>query len=154
MVKNQAGQHVYVQMNRRDGAPLTAGVTIRVSGGGATPVVGAAALSNLGEGLWSYPPTAAETNHDVVAFHFAGPSAVNQVVVYETTGHDGGVPITKTLETAEDFWNYTGPGGRTLTDPAEPPAQTEVKFVVRGGNVDVTNDTITGVLDVEPEVSA
>lgn len=77
MRKNVAGQVVTAQMNSRvDGSPLTSAVSVYVLVDGGTLTVGGGTLTHEGDGLWSYVPTAAETNGNHVAFQFRHASGV------------------------------------------------------------------------------
>jgi hypothetical protein len=92
MRKNVAGQVVAGQMNdRTTGAPLTASVSVFVTGDGGAQGAGGGTLTHEGNGHWTYAPTQAETNFNHVAFTFTHASGVHKtynVYTYSYDPHD------------------------------------------------------------------
>lgn len=89
MRKNVASQVVAGQMNDRStGAPLTASVSVFVTGDGGTQSAGGGTLTHEGSGHWSYVPTQAETNFNHVAFTFTHASGVHKTYNVYTVSYD------------------------------------------------------------------
>lgn len=88
MIKNQANQIAQAQMiSANTGAAFGGAVTVYVTGDGGTQAigsVGAGVCTLEGNGLYSYRPSQAETNYDVVAFTFVGSGAIPSTIQYET----------------------------------------------------------------------
>lgn len=78
--KNVAGQRVNAQMvTASDGSAFTGTVTCYVVGGGSGAVLGSVSSGvcvSKSNGLFSYSPSQAETNHDVVSYTFIGTGAI------------------------------------------------------------------------------
>lgn len=90
MKKNVASQIVGAQLvSATDGSNVTSGTTtvyVTIDGGTqATGTVGSGAATHEGNGYWTYAPSQAETNGDLVAFTFVNSSAVSQTVQVYTS---------------------------------------------------------------------
>jgi hypothetical protein len=79
MIKNTAGQTVGAQMLiAGTGAAFNGSATVYVAGDNAAAAlgtVGSGAASNKGNGYYTYQPSQAETNYNIVAFTFIGSGA-------------------------------------------------------------------------------
>ena len=84
MRKNVAGQKIGAQMvSATDGAALSGAVTVYVTidaGTQAIGTVGSGAAASEGNGYYTYAPSQAETNGDLLAFTFVGTLAVPATV--------------------------------------------------------------------------
>ncbi len=90
MKKNVASQKVGATLvSATDGSPVTTGTTTVYvtldAGTQATGSVGSGAATHEGHGYWTYAPSQAETNGDLVAFTFENSSAVNATVQIYTS---------------------------------------------------------------------
>jgi len=90
MLKNVAGQTVSAQLiNTSTGAAVTTGTTNVFFKGDSVGVVGTQTgpftSTHVGNGVWDYYPTQAQTNFDHVAFTFVNSLAVNVTVQVYTT---------------------------------------------------------------------
>lgn len=109
MRKNVASQIVDAQLiNKADGTPCTTGTTnVYVSGDGGPQALagGSPSCFHLGQGLWSYVATAAESNYDHVAFTFVNSNAINFTIqIY-----------TSFPQTGDNFVRLGAPAGASVS---------------------------------------
>lgn len=104
MKKNTAGQkiggHVY---NASDGSDFSGTVTVYVTGDAGTQAigtVGSGVCTNEGNGYFTYAPSQAETNYDLIAFTFVGSGALSHTVQVSTTADAGIVDIQSRIPAA------------------------------------------------------
>jgi hypothetical protein len=84
MKKNVASQKIGAEMvSSLDGTNFSGTVTVYVTGDAGTQSLGATAsgvCTNKGNGYYTYAPSQAETNYDLIAFTFTGTNAVSSTV--------------------------------------------------------------------------
>lgn len=122
MRKNVASQVIGGQMNDRStGAPLTASVSVLVTGDGGAQGAGAGTLTHEGNGHWSYAPTQAETNFNHIAFTFTHASGVHKTYNVYTVSFDphdtsalGLSRIDATISSRLASASYTAPDNATI----------------------------------------
>lgn len=87
-VRNTAWSGIDAQMiNASTGAPFVGTVTCYLNGDDTGQVLGSVAAgvcSSVGNGVYVYAPTAAETNFAKIAFTFIGTGAINQTITIAT----------------------------------------------------------------------
>ncbi len=87
MIKNVANQTVGAELiDATTGSAFAGVVTVHVTGDAgtqATGSVGSGICTAEGNGYYSYVPSAAETNYNLVAFTFTGTNAIPKTVQYE-----------------------------------------------------------------------
>ena len=91
MIKNQLGQTIGAQMTAAaTGAPFTGTVSVLVTidAGIQTPGAGGACVHE-GNGYFTYHPTQAETNGDLIAFTFTGGGAITATLQVYTVSAGG-----------------------------------------------------------------
>lgn len=88
MIKDTAGQSIGAQMiNATTGAAFAGAVTVYVTGDAGVQAlgsVGAGVCTNEGNGYFTYRPSQAETNYDLIAFTFVGIGAINVTIQVAT----------------------------------------------------------------------
>lgn len=88
MIRNLAGQTAQGQViNATTGAAFSGTVTVYVSLDGSTATIGSVGsglATDVGGGLFTYFPTAGETDGALVSFQFRGTGAITTVVEYPT----------------------------------------------------------------------
>lgn len=88
MVKNQASQVIGAQMvNATTGAAFSGTVTVYVTGDGGTQAIGSVGsglCTSEGNGYYTYLPSQAETNYDLIAFTFIGTGAIPATIQVAT----------------------------------------------------------------------
>lgn len=96
MTKNTAGQVVGAEIvDSTTGGAFAGTVTVYVTGDAGTQAIGSVGsgiCTSEGNGYYSYRPSQAETNYNLVAFTFTGTDAVTKTVQYE--------PLTAAQEAA------------------------------------------------------
>lgn len=123
MRKNVASQVVAGQMNDRGtGAPLTASVSVFVTGDGGAQSAGGGTLTHEGNGHWTYVPTQAETNFNHVAFTFTHASGVHKTYNIYTVSYDthdtAGLGLSRVdvaVSTRLPAASYTAPDNATIS---------------------------------------
>lgn len=90
MKKNIAGQVIGAQLvSKTDGGPVTTGTTtVYVTGDGGVQAIGSVgggACTHEGNGYWTYTPSQAETNYNLIAFTFVNATACNASIQAETS---------------------------------------------------------------------
>lgn len=90
MKKNTAGQTIGAQLiSKTDGSPITTGTaTIYITGDGGTQAIGSVGsglCTHKGNGYWSYSPSQAETNFDIIAFTVNHTDACTATIQVETS---------------------------------------------------------------------
>lgn len=117
MKKNVSGQKVGIQLvSATDGSAVTSGTTTVYvtldAGTQATGSVGSGAATHEGHGYWTYAPSQAETNGDLVAFTFENTSAVNATVqIYTSFPQTSDAPTA--AANADAVWDEVRSGHTT-----------------------------------------
>lgn len=85
MLKNTAGQVVFGQLiNATTGAPFAGSATVAVALDTQAQAAGTGTVTSVGNGLFRYAPSQAETNGDAIAYQFLGSGAVDATVQVST----------------------------------------------------------------------
>jgi hypothetical protein len=88
MVKGQAGQKIGAQMvNATTGAAFSGTVTVYLTGDAGTQAIGTVAAGVCtaeGNGYYTYAPSQAETDYDLIAFTFIGTGAIPATIQVTT----------------------------------------------------------------------
>lgn len=102
MIKNLTGQVIGGEViNAATGADFAGTVTVYITGDGGTQTIGSvgAGICTLeGKGYYTYRPSAAETNYDLIAFTFTGVGAITATtqVATITAAQAGALAATST----------------------------------------------------------
>lgn len=111
MKKNVAGQCISAHILDLEGAPFSGTVTVYVTGDNGSQVIGTTASGvavSKGNGLYTYSPSAAETNFNHVIFTFVGTGAVSQ--------SPQTYPVNNTLHGIHAIGTLTGTHSATTAD--------------------------------------
>lgn len=110
MIRNTAGQTVYAELiNLSSGADFAGTVTVYVDGDNVGQAIGttSSGIAVLqGHGLYSYAPSAAETNYGIVAFTFTGSGAKSETISFATI----------TAQQLQSLQTATASGAISVTD--------------------------------------
>jgi hypothetical protein len=110
MIRNTAGQKIGAQIvDSNTGAAFTGAATVYVTGDGGVQAIGetgGGVCTDEGNGYYTYAPSQAETNYNLIAFSFSGAFAVPITIQVQTI----------TLEQLAALQAASNPNGITVID--------------------------------------